>query len=47
MDLVLGERRARIGNHVLDATLVHGYDVGIAFHHEHTVFLGYGFLCLV
>ena len=47
MDLVQGERGARVGNHVLDATLVHGYDVGIALDHEHAVFLGYGFLCLV
>ena len=26
---------------------MHGYHVGIALHHIHTILLGYGFLCLI
>ena len=33
------ESRSGVGHHVFDTVLVHGYDVGISFHHIHFVFL--------
>ena len=40
LDLVRRECRSRVGHHVLYATLVHGDDVSIAFHHIHAVVFG-------
>ena len=44
--LVQAQGCAGVGHHVLDATLVHGYHVGLTLNHEHPVFLGYGSLGL-
>ena len=45
--LVERESRARIGNHVFQAALVHRYDVSVSLHHVDAVLLGYLFLCLI
>src|SRR3712207_7671145 len=41
------ESRSRVGHHVLYAALMHGDDVGLAFYHEHAVFLCNGLLGLI
>ena len=46
-DLFHAQGCARVGHHVLYATLVHGDDIGIPFHHVDKVFLGDGLLGLV
>ena len=46
-NLVHTQCRSRVRHHVLDATLVHGDDIGISLHHKHTVLLGDGFLRLI
>lgn len=42
VDLVDAQCRAGVGNDVLDATLVHGDDVGLSFDHVDAVLLGDG-----
>ena len=45
--LVYGKCRSRVGHHILDAALVHGDNVGVAFDHIDTVLLGDGLLGLI
>ena len=47
LHLMRRERRARVGNHILQPALVHGYHVGIALHHIHAVLLNDGSLSLI
>ena len=47
VNLMHGESRTRVCDYVLNATLVHRDNVGIAFYHENRVFLAYRLLCLV
>ena len=43
---MLRECCARVGHHILHATLVHGNHVGVPLHHIHTFFLRNGLLRL-
>ena len=45
-NLINAQSRSRVGNDILDTTLMHRHHIGIAFHHIHAVFLGNGFLRL-
>ena len=45
--LVDAQCSTTVGHDILQATLVHGDDVGITLHHVHAVFLDNGFLSLV
>ena len=45
--LINGKSRSRVGYHILDATLVHGYHISIALHHIDPLFLRYCFLGLI
>ena len=47
VDLVDGERRSGVGHDILDASLMHGDDVGVALDHVDAVFLGDGALGLI
>ena len=47
LDLMLRERRTRVGHHVLQSALVHRYHIGIALNHIHAVFFGNRFLTLI
>ena len=47
LDLENGKGRTRVGYDILQTTLVHGNNVGVAFDHIDAVFLGDGFLCLI
>ena len=38
--------RTRVSHHVLNATLVHRNNIGVALHHVHAIFFGNGFLTL-
>ena len=39
--LMYAQGSARIGHHILYATLVHGDNIGISLHHIHLIFLHY------
>ena len=42
-----GESRSRIGYHILQTALMHGYDIGISFNHIDAVFFDNSFLGLI
>ena len=46
-NLMIRECRAGVGDDVLDARLMHGDDIGVAFHHVDAVFLRNGALGLI
>ncbi len=46
-DLVVRQGCSGIGYDIFDSTLMHGYDIGIAFNHIDPVFFPNGFLCLI
>ena len=45
--LIVAQRRTRVGHDILQATLMHGDDVGITLHHVHAVFLDNSLLGLI
>ena len=46
VNLMFGESCARISHNILNATLVHGNDIGISLHHIDAVLFGYRLLSL-
>ena len=45
--LIYAQCRTAVGHNILQATLMHGNDIGIALYHIHAVFLDDGLLRLI